>query len=79
MHIQSENILMQFEEEEYERVNTLRSLKICDTEVGLEDGRLMELAQDCIEWWAVVLAVLNFRVCYQENRQPALSRPCHIE
>jgi hypothetical protein len=28
-------------------------------ETGCEDGRWMELAQDRVEWWALVLAVLN--------------------
>jgi hypothetical protein len=28
-------------------------------EVGCEDGRWMELAQDCVQWRALVLAVLN--------------------
>lgn len=26
------------------------------------NGRWMELAQDCVIWWKLVLAVLNFRV-----------------
>ena len=28
-------------------------------EIGFEDGRWMELAQDYVQWWALVLAVLN--------------------
>jgi len=31
-------------------------------EIGCEDGRWMELAQDCVQWWALVLAVLNLGV-----------------
>jgi hypothetical protein len=31
-------------------------------EIGCEDGRWMELAQDRVQWWALVLAVLNLRV-----------------
>ena len=27
-------------------------------EIGCEDGRWMELAQDRVQWWALVLAVL---------------------
>jgi len=28
-------------------------------EIVCEDGRWMELAEDCVQWWALVLAVLN--------------------
>ena len=28
-------------------------------EIGCEDGRLMELAEDCVQWLALVLAVLK--------------------
>ena len=28
-------------------------------EIGCEDGRWMELAQDRVQWWALVLAVFN--------------------
>ena len=28
-------------------------------EIGCEDGRWTELAQDCVQWWAFVLAVSN--------------------
>jgi hypothetical protein len=31
-------------------------------EIGCEDGRWMELAQDRVQWRASALAVLNFRV-----------------
>jgi hypothetical protein len=31
-------------------------------EMGCEDGRWMELAQDRVQWRAFVLAVLNLRV-----------------
>jgi hypothetical protein len=32
------------------------------SETGCEDARWMELAHDYVEWWALVLAVLNFRI-----------------
>ena len=28
-------------------------------EIGCEEGRWMELAQDPVQWWALSLAVLN--------------------
>jgi hypothetical protein len=31
-------------------------------EICCEDGRWMELAQDCVQWQALVLAVLNLQV-----------------
>jgi hypothetical protein len=31
-------------------------------EIGCEDGRWMELAQDLVQWRAVVVAALNLRV-----------------
>jgi hypothetical protein len=31
-------------------------------EIGFEDGRWMELAQDCVKWWALLLVVLNLQV-----------------
>jgi hypothetical protein len=36
-------------------------------ETGCEDGRLMELAQDRVQWRALVLAVLNLRVLLPES------------
>jgi hypothetical protein len=36
-------------------------------EMGCEDGKLMELAQDRVQWWALVLAVLNLRVLLPES------------
>jgi hypothetical protein len=27
--------------------------------MGCEDGRWVELAQHCVQWWALVLAVLK--------------------
>jgi hypothetical protein len=35
-------------------------------EIGCEDGRWMELAQDCVQWQALVLAVLNLLVLLPE-------------
>jgi hypothetical protein len=36
----------------------------CDgnREKGYENGRWMELAHDHVQWWALVLVVLNLRV-----------------
>jgi hypothetical protein len=36
-------------------------------EKGCEDERWMELSEDCVQWWAVVLAVLNFYVLVAES------------
>jgi len=36
-------------------------------EIGCEDGRWMELAEECVQWWALVLAVLNHCVLLQES------------
>jgi hypothetical protein len=36
-------------------------------EMGCEDGRWMELAQDRVEWRALVLAMLNFCVLLPES------------
>jgi hypothetical protein len=36
-------------------------------ETGCEDGRWMELAQDPVQWWALVSAVLNLRVLLPES------------
>ena len=35
-------------------------------EIGYEDGRWMELAQDHVHWWALVLAMLNLCVLLPE-------------
>ena len=35
-------------------------------EIGCEVGRWMELAQDRVPWWALVLAVLNCCVLLPE-------------
>jgi hypothetical protein len=37
------------------------------TEVGCEDGRWVELAQDRVQWRALVLAVMNLRVLLPES------------
>jgi hypothetical protein len=37
------------------------------TETGCEDGRWMELAEDRVQWRALVLAVLNLRVLLPER------------
>jgi hypothetical protein len=37
------------------------------TEVGCDDGRWMELAQDRVQWLTLVLAVLNLRVLLPES------------
>ena len=36
-------------------------------EIGSEDGSWMELAQDRVQWWALVLAVLNRCVLLPES------------
>jgi hypothetical protein len=36
-------------------------------EIGCEDGRWMELAQDRVQWRTAVLAVLNLRVLLPER------------
>ena len=36
-------------------------------EIGCEDGRWMELAQDRVQWQALVLAVLNLLVQLPES------------
>jgi hypothetical protein len=36
-------------------------------EIGCEVGRWMELAQDRVQWWALVLAMLNLRVLLPES------------
>ena len=36
-------------------------------ETGCEDGRWMELAQDRVQWWSLVLAVLNRCVVLPES------------
>ena len=36
-------------------------------EIGCEDGRWMELAEDRVQWWALVLAVLNRCVLLPES------------
>jgi len=35
-------------------------------DIGCEDGRWMELAQDCVQWWALLLDILNFLVLLSE-------------
>jgi len=36
-------------------------------EIDCEDGKWMELAQDRVQWWALVLAVLNLCVLLPES------------
>ena len=36
-------------------------------EIGCEDGRWMELAEDRVQWWALVLAVLYRCVLLSES------------
>jgi hypothetical protein len=36
------------------------------SEIGCEDGRWTELAQDSVQWQALVLAVLNLLVLLQQ-------------
>jgi hypothetical protein len=37
------------------------NMKIDITVIGCEDVKWMELAQERVQWWALVLAVLNLR------------------
>jgi len=39
----------------------------CGMEIGCEDGRWMELAQDRVELWALVLVALNSCVLVPES------------
>jgi hypothetical protein len=39
----------------------------CGMEIGCEDGRRLELAQDRVLWWALVLAVLKLCVLLPES------------
>jgi hypothetical protein len=36
-------------------------------EIGCEDGSWMEVAEDCVQWCALVLAMLNFCVLLAES------------
>jgi len=35
--------------------------------LGCEDGRWMKLAQDRVQWWTLVLAVLNLRILLPDS------------
>jgi hypothetical protein len=41
--------------------------KIDLREIGREGGRWMKLAQDCVQWGALVLAALSLRVLLPES------------
>jgi hypothetical protein len=43
------------------------NIKMYLREIYFEDGRWMELAQDRVQWQALVLAVLNLRVFQLER------------
>jgi hypothetical protein len=45
-------------------INTKTDVK----EMGFEDGRWIELAQDCVQWWALILEVLNLWFYYGRIR-----------
>jgi hypothetical protein len=45
----------------------ITDIELCLTQVGCEDGRWMELAQDCVQWWALVLVVLNIQILLPES------------
>jgi hypothetical protein len=34
-------------------------------EIGSEDGRWMDLAQELVQWWALVLVVSNYCIIFQ--------------
>jgi hypothetical protein len=38
------------------------STKMCLKEVGFKDERWMELAQGCVQWWALILVALILQV-----------------
>jgi hypothetical protein len=42
-------------------------IKMGLSEVVREDERWMELAQDHVQWWALVLAVLNLQILLPES------------
>jgi hypothetical protein len=42
-------------------------MRISLREIGCEDGRWIELAQDRVQWLALVLAVLNLSVLLQDS------------
>jgi hypothetical protein len=39
---------------------------MCLTELGLDNGSWMDLAQNHFQWWDLILAVLNFEVLLPE-------------
>jgi hypothetical protein len=41
------------------RIQVVDGTEVVLTEMGCEDGMWMELAQDRVQWWVLVLAVLN--------------------
>jgi hypothetical protein len=52
------------------------NIKMDLKQTGCEDGREMELAQDCVQWQAIVLAMLNvlfllLQCCYLCPTSPA--------
>jgi hypothetical protein len=46
------------------------NIKVDLREMGCQDGRWTELTQVCVQWWAVVLVVLNFRILLLEQWFP---------
>ena len=36
-------------------------------EIDCEDGRWLKLGEDCVQWWGLVLAVLNLCVLLPES------------
>jgi hypothetical protein len=41
------------------RKHKWQSLELRHSETGCEDGMRIELVQDRVQWWALILAVLN--------------------
>jgi hypothetical protein len=37
-------------------------IRMCLTEVSCEAGKWMELAQDHVQWWVLILSMLNLQV-----------------
>jgi hypothetical protein len=52
---------------EFPLLADLNNINVYLRDTGCEDGRWMELAQDRVQWRALVLTVLKLQFCYQGN------------